>query len=76
VFSGTRFSRFNREYERCVAEEIRVHLGSTRERKIMVRFRCGNENTEREGWGIERRIVFLGFVFFFRYNCIQESESL
>jgi hypothetical protein len=32
----------------------------------MARFRRGNENTEREGWGIERRIVFLGFF----WNCI------
>jgi hypothetical protein len=41
-------SRYNREYERCMAEEIPEHLGreSVREKKMMARFRCGNEERE------------------------------
>jgi hypothetical protein len=35
----------SKKYERCMTEEILKYLGreSTRERKIMTRFRCGNE---------------------------------
>jgi hypothetical protein len=32
---------YNRKYERCMTEEIPEYLG--RERKMMVRFRFGNE---------------------------------
>jgi hypothetical protein len=41
-------SRYNREYERCMVEEIAEHLGreSLREKKMMTRFRCGNEKRE------------------------------
>jgi hypothetical protein len=41
-------SRYNREYERCMTEEIPEYLGkeSARERKIRARFRCGNEERE------------------------------
>jgi hypothetical protein len=48
-----RESSYNREYERCVTEEIPVYLGSenARERKMMTRFRCGNEERERTGIG-------------------------
>jgi hypothetical protein len=43
-----RESRYNREYERCMTEGIAKYLGreSARERKMMVRFRCGNEERE------------------------------
>ncbi|KAJ3635039.1 hypothetical protein MTP99_007976 [Tenebrio molitor] len=43
-----RESRYNREYERCVAEDVPVYLGKERakERKMMARFRCGNEERE------------------------------
>jgi hypothetical protein len=41
-------SRYNREYKRCMTEEIPEYLGkkSAKERKMMARFRCGNEETE------------------------------
>jgi hypothetical protein len=48
-------ARYNRKYERCMIEEIPEHLG--RERKMMARFRCGNEERENRYWmeGEERR---------------------
>jgi hypothetical protein len=38
-------SRYNRKYERCMTEEIPEYLGreSAKERQIMARFSCGNE---------------------------------
>ncbi|KAJ3626522.1 hypothetical protein MTP99_017012 [Tenebrio molitor] len=44
-----RESRFNREYERCITEDVPVYLGreSTKERKVMARFRYW-ERRERE----------------------------
>jgi hypothetical protein len=41
-------SKYNREYERCMTQEIREYLGreSAKERKMMARFRCGNEERE------------------------------
>jgi hypothetical protein len=47
-----REARYNREYERCVTEEVPVYLGreSTKERKMMARFRCGNEERENKYW--------------------------
>jgi hypothetical protein len=38
-------SRYNRKYERCITEEIPKYLEreSARERKMMTRFRCGNQ---------------------------------
>jgi hypothetical protein len=40
-----RESRYNREYERCLVEDVPVYLRreSAKERKMMARFRCGNE---------------------------------
>jgi hypothetical protein len=45
-------SRYNREYERCMTKEIPEYLGrkSARERKMMARFRCGNEERENRYW--------------------------
>jgi hypothetical protein len=52
-------SRYNREYERCMTEEIPEYLGreTSRERKMMGRFRCENEERENRYWmeGEERR---------------------
>jgi hypothetical protein len=52
-------SRFNKEYERCMTEEIPEYLlrESARERKMMARLRCGNEERENRNWteGEERR---------------------
>jgi hypothetical protein len=52
-------SRYNREYERCMTEEIPEYLGreSASERKMMVRLRCGNEEREKRCWmeGDERK---------------------
>ncbi|XP_068914676.1 uncharacterized protein F23F12.8-like [Tenebrio molitor] len=47
-----RESRYNREYERCVTEDVPVYLGreSTKERKMMAKFRCGNEERENKYW--------------------------
>jgi hypothetical protein len=47
-----RESRHNREYERCVTEDVPVDLGreSAKERKMMARFRCGNEERENRYW--------------------------
>jgi hypothetical protein len=40
--------QIHRAYEWCLPEEIPEYLGkeSARERKMMVRFRCGNEERE------------------------------
>jgi hypothetical protein len=45
-------SRYNREYERCRSEEILENLEreNARERKMMARFRCGNEERENKYW--------------------------
>jgi hypothetical protein len=45
-------SRCNREYQRCMIEEILDYLGreSAKEEKIMARFRCGNEERENRYW--------------------------
>jgi hypothetical protein len=47
-----RESRYNREYERCVTEDVPVYLGKERakERKMMATFRCGNEKRENRYW--------------------------
>jgi hypothetical protein len=52
-----RESRYNREYERCVTEDVPVYLGreSAKERKMVARFRCGNEERERTGIGWEKK---------------------
>jgi hypothetical protein len=44
--------RYNRENERCMTEEIPQYLGgeSARERKMMARFRCENEERENRYW--------------------------
>jgi hypothetical protein len=40
-------SRYNREYERCMTHEIPEYLGrECRERRMMAKFRCGNEERE------------------------------
>jgi hypothetical protein len=41
-------SKYNREYERCMTGNSGVpeDRESARERKMMARFRCGNENRE------------------------------
>jgi hypothetical protein len=41
-----------RKYERCMTEEILEYLGreSAKERKMMARFRCGNEEIEKRYW--------------------------
>jgi hypothetical protein len=43
-------SRYNRDYERCMIEEIPQFLvrESAKEKKIMARFRCGNEERENK----------------------------
>jgi hypothetical protein len=52
-------SRYNRDYEKCMTEEIPEYLRreSARERKMMGRFRFGNEERENRYWmeGEERR---------------------
>jgi hypothetical protein len=47
-----RESRYNREYERCVTQDVPVYLRKERakERKIMATFRCGNEKRENRYW--------------------------
>ncbi|KAH0811941.1 hypothetical protein GEV33_010851 [Tenebrio molitor] len=39
-------SRYNREHERCMTEEIPEYLGRAKERKMMARFRSGNERKQ------------------------------
>jgi hypothetical protein len=41
-------SRYNKEYERCMTQEISEGLEreSAKERKMMARFSCGNEERE------------------------------
>jgi hypothetical protein len=53
----TQESRYNRKYERCMTQEIQEYLGreSPKERKMMVRFRCENEERENRMEGEERR---------------------
>jgi hypothetical protein len=50
-----RDSRYNRKHEKCMTDDVPVYLGreSAKERKMMARFRCGNE--ERERTGIKRK---------------------
>jgi hypothetical protein len=50
-------SRYNWEYERCMTEEIPEYLGreSARERKLIARFRCGNEERKKRYWMEERK---------------------
>jgi hypothetical protein len=45
-------SKSNRKYKRCMTEEILEYLEreSARERKMMARFRCGNEERENRFW--------------------------
>jgi hypothetical protein len=44
-------SRYNREYEKWRAEEIPAYLReSAKERKMVARFRCGNEERENRYW--------------------------
>jgi hypothetical protein len=52
-----RESRYNREYERCVTEEVPVYLAreSAKERKMMARFRCGNKERENRYWTEEEK---------------------
>jgi hypothetical protein len=46
----------NRKYERCMTKEIPDYLGraSAKERKVLSRFRCGNEK-EKTGIGWKER---------------------
>jgi hypothetical protein len=52
-------SRYNRNYEKCMTEEIPEYLEreNAKERKMMARFGCGNEERENRYWmeGEERR---------------------
>jgi hypothetical protein len=56
-----RESRYNSSllYERCMTEDVPVYLGrkSAKERKMMARFRCANEERENRYWteGEDRR---------------------
>jgi hypothetical protein len=63
-------SRYNREYESSVTEKISKYLGreSAREKKMMARFRCGNEERENKYWaeGEERRCRM----------CYEERETI
>ncbi|KAJ3629148.1 hypothetical protein MTP99_013561 [Tenebrio molitor] len=45
-------SRYNKEYDKCMTEEIPEYLGreSAKERKMMARLRCGNEERENRYW--------------------------
>jgi hypothetical protein len=45
-------SRYNRKFVKCMREEIPEYLGkkSARERKMMAKFRCGNEERENRYW--------------------------
>jgi hypothetical protein len=51
--------RFNRKYDRCMTKEIPENLGRgcAKERKMIARFRCRNEESENRYWmeGEERR---------------------
>jgi hypothetical protein len=44
--------KYNREYERCMTEEIPEYLGreSARERKMMATFICRNGEIENRYW--------------------------
>jgi hypothetical protein len=63
-------STYNREYERCMTEDIPVYLGreSAKGRKMMARFRCSNEERENRYCteGEERRCRM----------CREESETV
>ncbi|KAH0813723.1 hypothetical protein GEV33_009066 [Tenebrio molitor] len=63
-------TRYNREYERCMTEDVPVYLRreSAKERKMMARFRCGNEERENRYWTEEqeRRCKM----------CREESETI
>jgi hypothetical protein len=42
-------SRYNRNYEKCMTEEY-LERENAKERKMMARFRCGNEKRENRYW--------------------------
>jgi hypothetical protein len=42
-------TRYNREYERCMTEEIPRERESAKERKMMGTFRCGREKKVLDG---------------------------
>jgi hypothetical protein len=51
-------SRYTREYERCMTEEIPEYLSGESEckkRKMMARYRCGNEERENRYWRKEKK---------------------
>jgi hypothetical protein len=60
-------SRYNRQYEKCMTEEIPGYLGGerARERKMMAKFRCGNEERENRYWtkGEQIRQFWRNFYF-------------
>jgi hypothetical protein len=43
---GIKESRYNRDHERCMTEEIPEYLGRAKETKTKARFRCGNERKQ------------------------------
>jgi hypothetical protein len=52
-----RESRYNREYERCLTQDVPVYLRreSAKEREMMERFRCWNEERENRYWTEEEQ---------------------
>jgi hypothetical protein len=54
-----RESRYNGKYEKIITEELPKYLGreSRKERVIIARFRCGNEERENEYWNEDRTRV-------------------
>jgi hypothetical protein len=51
-----RESRYNGKYEKIITEELPKYLGreSRKERVIIARFRCGNEERENKYWNEDR----------------------
>ncbi|KAH0810075.1 hypothetical protein GEV33_012716 [Tenebrio molitor] len=51
-----RESRYNEKYEKIITEELPKYLGreSRKERVIIARFRCGNEERENKYWNEDR----------------------
>jgi hypothetical protein len=69
-------SRYNREYERCMTEKIPEYLGieNARERKMMARFSCGNEERENMYWRKECAIISKETQLSMWKGCSEMSE--
>ncbi|KAJ3634618.1 hypothetical protein MTP99_007566 [Tenebrio molitor] len=80
-------SRYNKEHKRCMTEEIPEYLGreNARARKMMARFRCGNEERENrsmhkmlnegQGQGLWETLASMTYPQLLTVNLVEDSHS-